>query len=299
MEPRTLNKLLQHIGAKLCNATTSQLATITTLQTALRATRRRLVRAHAPTRRAASKRRRSRHLRRRSAMLTRLAHMNVCASVTPYLTFADAKATRTAAHTTQAYATAWQTHWKDASFRAQLTTGMMIDARDTERMWYAAVVVDMTSAGDSVRVHFLGWTSRWDMWIERTSADLKPLFTHTTRWRSDLRIGASVEVCHRAADKALWYEGVVCDVESARVMISTRTEAGARWFARDSEELCEAGTHIKTLSTAGRALQQELIARGVSAERVRAVLQEVMRNRANAAYWRIASYHALDLALAP
>jgi len=64
-------------------------------------------------------------------------------------------------------------------------------------------------------VHYLGWTSKWDAWLERASPHLQPLHSKGTRWRDLIRAGDWVEV----SDKALgpnrrnaWHLAAVLEV---------------------------------------------------------------------------------------
>lgn len=47
--------------------------------------------------------------------------------------------------------------------------GDQLDAQDRCNKWYGAEVVDRTST--HILVHFLGWGSRWDEWIEHSDID--------------------------------------------------------------------------------------------------------------------------------
>jgi hypothetical protein len=49
-----------------------------------------------------------------------------------------------------------------------LRRGHLIDAQDTARTWFPAVVLD-TRVDGAILVSYWGWTARWDEWIERTA----------------------------------------------------------------------------------------------------------------------------------
>ena len=65
--------------------------------------------------------------------------------------------------------------------------------------------------GSKVKVHFRGWSSRWDTWVEKEDqSSLQPLFARTEDWRR-LRVGDACEVRSEDAKKPLWYEARVVD----------------------------------------------------------------------------------------
>jgi hypothetical protein len=121
-----------------------------------------------------------------------------------------------------------------------------VDAQDITGKWYEAVVREVSE--DTVKVHYLGWASRWDASIRRHSSGpppervkpvstqnhslhrqvmikLKfrfyfsiqsirppaPLWTHTQRWRESLQLGQFVEIRDSTsrADRPKWYKGII------------------------------------------------------------------------------------------
>ncbi|KAH8074701.1 ubiquitinyl hydrolase [Aureococcus anophagefferens] len=97
--------------------------------------------------------------------------------------------------------------------------GDVVDARDSEGRWFDSVVVEVD--GSKVKVHFRGWSSRWDTWVEKEDqSSLQPLFARTEDWRR-LRVGDACEVRSEDAKKPLWYEARVVDCSGDRVEVST------------------------------------------------------------------------------
>lgn len=56
---------------------------------------------------------------------------------------------------------------------------MFVDALDSVQKWCEAVVVDIDAA--LVKLHYLGWSERWDEWLSGTSARLAPHGSRTSR----------------------------------------------------------------------------------------------------------------------
>ncbi|KAL3658643.1 hypothetical protein V7S43_016279 [Phytophthora oleae] len=70
----------------------------------------------------------------------------------------------------------------------QLQSRSLVDAQDTENTWYESPVVHLNST--HVKIHFRGWTSRWDEWIKRTSPRIAPQHTMVRNWRA-FKVGDS------------------------------------------------------------------------------------------------------------
>ena len=140
----------------------------------------------------------------------------------------------------------WPRDVRRERWRARLKAGDVVDARDSEGRWFDSVVVEVD--GSKVKVHFRGWSSRWDTWVEKEDqSSLQPLFARTEDWRR-LRVGDACEVRSEDAKKPLWYEARVVDRSGDRVEVSTVAPGAAvapRWLETSSEQLCKMGTHIK------------------------------------------------------
>lgn len=61
----------------------------------------------------------------------------------------------------------------------KLRLGQWIDVKDTIDQWLEAEVINIED--DKVYVHYNGWGSRWDEWIELSSPRIAPFRTHTVQ----------------------------------------------------------------------------------------------------------------------
>jgi len=139
------------------------------------------------------------------------------------------------------------THWRNA-----LTVGTVIDAQDSDKRWFDAVIT--TVDGDLLGVHYRGWDAKWDRKnVLRSSETIQPLYTHTIRWR-EFTQGDLVEVRvgpRPNAPTGLWYWGNVTQVSHAqrRIMVTIVGLFGGyrppMWIDFDSEDVCRPGTHKK------------------------------------------------------
>lgn len=55
----------------------------------------------------------------------------------------------------------------------------IIDAQDTVGKWYESTVVKVDEEKKQILVHYNGWESRWDQWLDFTSDKVADLGTHT------------------------------------------------------------------------------------------------------------------------
>ena len=167
----------------------------------------------------------------------------------------------------RAVAPSWRSmitvHTKEAitAWRRELKVGDVIDARDRESRWYDAVIVavarpvgvavDAAQSHGLVRVHFRGWSSKWDEWVCRNDKRLQPFQMITREWRSLLKVGEIVEFSPNwttQPSKPVWNKGRVIAISDVSRVLSTvqvKWAGGTAWCATDSEQLCRPGTHIR------------------------------------------------------
>ena len=128
-------------------------------------------------------------------------------------------------------------------WRESMAVGDVIDAKDSEGRWFDSRIVAIE--GDRVKVHYNGWSSRWDSWVDRKDESIQPHLTHTDDWRR-LKVGDALEM-RGPGEKALWYKGFVKEVDGSRVLVSSHTpNVDRQWLETSSEHICKLGTHIKS-----------------------------------------------------
>lgn len=120
-----------------------------------------------------------------------------------------------------------------------LKEGAVVDARDSEGRWFNCLVTEVEDA--RVRVHFRGWSERWDAWIGKGDASrLQPHLARTGDWRASLAPGDACDV--RDARGPMWFVARVAGTDADAV--AARTAAGVVYnVERASERLCRSGTH--------------------------------------------------------
>ncbi|CAH0374920.1 unnamed protein product [Pelagomonas calceolata] len=122
-----------------------------------------------------------------------------------------------------------------------MAVGDVIDAKDSEGRWFDSRIVAIE--GDRVKVHYNGWSSRWDCSFDRNDESIQPHLTHTDDWRR-LRIGDELEI-RGTGERALWYKGFVKEVDGSRVLVSShKPNVDRQWLETSSEHICKLGSHI-------------------------------------------------------
>jgi hypothetical protein len=93
----------------------------------------------------------------------------------------------------------------DNEWRKDIEVGMQLDVYDQVAMkWQAGKIQEQDD--DFVQVHFMGWNSTFDEWMDKSDERLSPQFTHTAvkkKWNSKLTL---------AEEKANEEEGVAVEV---------------------------------------------------------------------------------------
>jgi len=144
-----------------------------------------------------------------------------------------------------------------ADWRRGLKVGDMVDSLDSDRRWFDAMVIgtrgDEGGAPGDLQLHFMGWSSKWDVWVARESPDVLPLHCRTTNWRGAIAKGQLLEV----ADAAFGVKGRKWHLSA--VLKTKKDDRGGRqalvkadhpdlaetWVDVGTESVCNPGTHTK------------------------------------------------------
>jgi len=142
-----------------------------------------------------------------------------------------------------------------------LSVGDLVDCMDKEKCWFESIVQETMSDG-SIKVHFMGWGSKWDdiVTISELSSRIAPLNSKTKNWRADLFEGGLIEIkCNDDLVNQKWMWGKVTslNVDEAWVEVSYSfsnepTLVKRAWLF--GETICPVGMHTKDKSKAAAAL---------------------------------------------
>jgi DNA-binding beta-propeller fold protein YncE len=128
----------------------------------------------------------------------------------------------------------------------------LVDAVDKEKTWFESYIVDIR-VGGAVKVHFMGWGSKWDDYIypQDISARIARLNTHTADWRRDLYEGCLLEIkCNEDTVNQKWMWGRVLSlsVEGAWLEVAYQFSQEPTIIKKVelySECICPLGMHTK------------------------------------------------------
>ncbi|KAF0690341.1 Aste57867_18272 [Aphanomyces stellatus] len=156
-------------------------------------------------------------------------------------------------------------------WRALLHVGDYVDASDTTQTWYESIVVDKDET--RVKVHFLSWAEKWDVWVVRDAPELQRLHARTTEWRTQLVKGMDVEYCQGPIRglKGDWVVATVVDVQVMEdeaaddddndvwprgndkalytgkiIRVKVQFNGETKVVEAKSEQLCQPNVHMKT-----------------------------------------------------
>ncbi|DAZ94965.1 TPA: hypothetical protein N0F65_000060, partial [Lagenidium giganteum] len=133
-------------------------------------------------------------------------------------------------------------------WRFELQVGQLIDARDTEGKWYESRVVELDESAGKVKVHYRGWTSKWDEWLKFMSDRLQPLHSRVRNWR-DFKLNDVAQIGFEVENRSYpdWRNAVVVAVDnsdtSGNVKVEFQFGDKREWRDAQDELLCPAGTH--------------------------------------------------------
>jgi len=118
------------------------------------------------------------------------------------------------------------TKWKRSSLELsnRIQVGDFVDAQDSFGKWYEAVVRHVHDK--YIKVHYFGWSSKWNAKIKRFSGKQDdeslealpgppaPLWSHSSRWRREIKVGDEVEVREASSlvTRPKWFRAFVREI---------------------------------------------------------------------------------------
>ena len=139
--------------------------------------------------------------------------------------------------------------WKD-----YLEVGDVVDAVDQHKKWYEAVITEKSDKEDGLKVHYVGWASRFDIFISKKDFKkcIQPLYSQLhTNWRKLLTDKSFVDV--KIGD--LWYVGQVIEIDELNNTIKVQYNLPPSNSKMEyvlniySDEVCRYGTHTESKSS--------------------------------------------------
>ncbi len=139
----------------------------------------------------------------------------------------------------------------------EMCVGDLVDAMDKEKCWFESIITEVRP-GMNVKVHFMGWGSKWDdiISMEELETRIAPLNSMTRDWRGDLFEGGLIEIkCNddTVHQKWMWGKIIAMSVEEEWVDVSYNFSNEPVIIKRAmlyGETICPVGMHTKDRSKA-------------------------------------------------
>lgn len=143
---------------------------------------------------------------------------------------------------------------------ASIAVGDLVDCMDKEKSWFESLVLEVLPYG-AVKVHFLGWGSKWDDTIAANEVPnrIAPLNTHTKNWRAELFEGSLIEIkCNDDLVNQKWMWGKITQLNMEEAWLEVAYSFSNEplvvkkaWIY--GETICPVGMHTKDKSKAAAA----------------------------------------------
>jgi hypothetical protein len=144
--------------------------------------------------------------------------------------------------------------------QAPIAPGDLLDCMDKERSWFESLVLEVSSDG-TLKIHFMGWGSKWDDIIttNEMATRIAPLNTYTRDWRNELFEGGLIEIkCNDDLVNQKWMWGRISKLnreenwlEVAYSFSNEPVVVKKAWLY--GETICPVGMHTKDKSKAAAA----------------------------------------------
>ena len=141
------------------------------------------------------------------------------------------------------------------SWRKFLNIGDKVDTKDSSTKkryiskWFEGEIV--AKIDNRYKIHFHGWKPRFDEWVECNSEKIMPLYTHTTKWRQQLKIGDKLEVLKQHNDNVeKWHLAEILELEgdnpsNTNILVKTYSSKYPNvWYKLWSRYITKKNTHI-------------------------------------------------------
>lgn len=146
-----------------------------------------------------------------------------------------------------------------------IQVGDFIDAQDSTGKWYESIVKEVRD--DELKVHYFGWSFRFDGIVRRRKTsdlklpDIAPLWTHTNRWRENLKVGDQVEVRDTSSmvQRPRWFRGIVREISGVDDIVREVVGGADLEMVEDGKKINPDGTKKRSPLLLLERTQQVLV----------------------------------------
>jgi hypothetical protein len=135
---------------------------------------------------------------------------------------------------------------------AALKQGETVDALDELGSWLEAKIRSIDHQSGTVTIHFKGWSEKYDRIVAARdlSTNVAPLHSRTVNWRGALELFEMVEYLTNSRSRQ-WVEACVTGINRVdsqlKLEFMTPNGVAEAVVTLSGEEICKAGTHLKSL----------------------------------------------------
>ena len=143
-------------------------------------------------------------------------------------------------------------------WRYNLKTGDVVDCLDNDQKWCEAKIKEIH--GHLCKIHYIGWSIKYDTTENLFSVRLQPYNTKTKKWREFIDVGDIIEILEIKTSR-IWYFSTIVDIDRVNGMLTVFYGNGATERTKTvdilGEEIASLGTHVRISQTV--VLTNELI----------------------------------------
>jgi hypothetical protein len=121
--------------------------------------------------------------------------------------------------------------------------GTMVDAKDCDGRWLEGRIVELDK--NKAKVHFFGWSKKWDEWIVLSKEKLLPHAFYSSNWFDTIDCEDVIEFkLEFYKQKPKWYRGMIIELHNKFIRVSCKERNQIIKIKRDRDHICRIGTHV-------------------------------------------------------
>ena len=106
-------------------------------------------------------------------------------------------------------------------WRYFLKHGDCVDCLDSDGKWLESKIIDVINH-TNLKIHFRGWDDKYDIFLDRNSISIQPLYSKTYNWRAFLNKGDIVEVLNMTNNCRKWYIAFIMFIDRVQNIVTVQ-----------------------------------------------------------------------------
>ena len=134
-------------------------------------------------------------------------------------------------------------------WRYFLKHGDCVDCLDSDGKWLESKIIDVINH-TNLKIHFRGWDDKYDIFLDRNSISIQPLYSKTYNWRAFLNKGDIVEVLNMTNNCRKWYIAFIMFIDRVQNIVTVQfSNVITKTLGIESDDISYLGSHIKITQT--------------------------------------------------